>query len=32
VLARLRGDSQTRHQAEVDHVLQNLKTILDTGA
>jgi carbon monoxide dehydrogenase subunit G len=29
VLARVRGDAQTRHQAEVDHVLQNLKTILD---
>ena len=32
VLARLRGDPQARHQAEVDHVLQNLKAILDTGA
>ncbi len=30
VLARLRGaTAQARHQAEVDHVIQNLKTILD---
>ncbi len=30
VLARLRGSAaQVRHQAEADHVLQNLKTILD---
>ena len=29
VLARLRGDAQQRHQAEVDQVLQNLKAILD---
>src|SRR5260370_15525292 len=29
VLARLRGDPQTRHQAEVDQGLQNLKAILD---
>ena len=32
VLGRLRGDSQGRHQAEVDHVLQNLKAILDSNA
>ena len=32
VLARLRGDSQSRHQAEVDQVLQNLKAILDRNA
>jgi hypothetical protein len=32
VLARLRGESQARHQAEVDHVLQNLKSILDRGS
>jgi carbon monoxide dehydrogenase subunit G len=32
VLARLRGDPQARHQAEVDHVLQNLKAILDAAA
>jgi len=32
ILSRLRGgDSQARHQAEVDHVLQNLKAILDRG-
>jgi carbon monoxide dehydrogenase subunit G len=29
VLGKLRGDSQKRHQAEVDHVLGNLKMILD---
>lgn len=28
VLGLLRGDPQARHQAEVDRVLQNLKTIL----
>jgi carbon monoxide dehydrogenase subunit G len=32
VLAKLRGDAQTRHQAEVDQVLRNLKTILDRSA
>lgn len=32
VLGRLRGDAQARHQAEVDHVLHNLKTILDRNA
>jgi carbon monoxide dehydrogenase subunit G len=32
VLGRLRGDSQTRHQAEADQVLQNLKAILDRNA
>lgn len=32
VLALLRGDSQSRHQAEVDQVLQNLKAILDRKA
>jgi hypothetical protein len=32
VLARLRGDPQGRHQAEVDQVLQNLKAILDSNA
>jgi carbon monoxide dehydrogenase subunit G len=32
VLGRLRGDPQARHQAEVDQVLQNLKTILDRNA
>ena len=29
VLGMLSGDPQTRHQAEVDQVLKNLKTILD---
>jgi carbon monoxide dehydrogenase subunit G len=32
VLGRLRGDPQARHQAEVDQVLQNLKTILESNA
>lgn len=32
ILARLVGDSQGRHQAEVDQVLQNLKTVLDRNA
>jgi carbon monoxide dehydrogenase subunit G len=32
VLGRLRGDPQGRHQAEVDQVLQNLKSILDRSA
>jgi hypothetical protein len=32
VLAKLRGAPQTRHQAEVDQVLQNLKAILDRNA
>jgi hypothetical protein len=32
VLAKLRGDPQTRHQAEVDQVQQNLKAILDRNA
>jgi carbon monoxide dehydrogenase subunit G len=29
VLGRVRGDAQGRHQAEVDHIVQNLRTILD---
>lgn len=32
VLARLRGDPQKQHQTEADHVLQNLKAILDRNA
>jgi carbon monoxide dehydrogenase subunit G len=32
VLAKLRGDPQARHQAEVDHILHNLQAILARNA